>query len=62
MLFEELVPLWFTSTRASGGLDFSPPQIGLFLLIMGTFLKVEEEFTLLIVSGLCIVRGFFLMT
>jgi hypothetical protein len=35
VLFEELIPLWFTSTRHSGGLDFSPPQIGLFLLIMG---------------------------
>lgn len=42
VLFEELVPLWFTSTRASGGLDFSPPQIGLFLLIMGGFFVIVQ--------------------
>lgn len=43
ILFEELIPLWFTATVHSGGLDFSPPQTGTFLLILGMNGKKPEK-------------------
>eukprot|EP01127_Copromyxa_protea_P019243 TRINITY_DN6198_c1_g1_i1.p1 TRINITY_DN6198_c1_g1~~TRINITY_DN6198_c1_g1_i1.p1 ORF type:complete len:468 (-),score=53.40 TRINITY_DN6198_c1_g1_i1:95-1498(-) len=45
ILFEETLPLWLTSTVSSGGLDFTPPQIGLVMMQLGAwFLFVQLAF------------------
>jgi hypothetical protein len=42
ILFEEAIPLWLTSTIPSGGLSFSPPQIGVFLMQIGAWFLFHQ--------------------
>lgn len=44
ILFEETMPLWLTSTIGVGGLNFSPPQIGIFLVQVGVWFILVQLF------------------